>query len=167
MVRLGHAQSPRAAAPSPEDYDEVTQRITAWLDAGAPAASGVDTFYDPVQPGDEDHAVATMIFNAWAGQFRAGIFDDEGLPDVWEPWSSTGQVRAMVFLVDGRGPDNPLDQASWNPDTQESAFFDVLGTEEVETANQVSLAALDEALDAAAEARGRMRAALVERLSSG
>ena len=28
-------------------------------------------------------------------------------------------------------------------------------------------AALDEALDAAAEARGRMRAALVERLSSG
>ena len=135
-----------AASPSPEDYDEITQRITAWLDAGAPAASGVDTFYDPVQPGDEDHAVATMIFNAWVGHFRAGIFDDEGLPDVWEPWSSTGQVRAMVFLVDGRGPDNPLALASWNPDTQESAFFDVLDTEEVETANQVSLAALDEAL---------------------
>ncbi len=135
------------SADDPTQYDEVASRIQAWLDAGAPAESGVETFYNPLDPGEEDHAVATMIFNAWFGRFMSGVFDDEGLPGVWEPWGSTGRTRALTLIVDGRGPGNPSGLGSWNPDTEESAFFDTLGTEEIETSADISLAALDSALE--------------------
>lgn len=129
-----------------EAMDEVHERLVAWADDDFPTPSGVDAFYHPLQDGEEEQSVATMIHNAWMGRFVGGVFNDEGLPDVWEPTGGTGQTRALTKLVDGRGPDNPGDLTSWNPETEESAFFDVLGTDEIETSHEVALSALADAL---------------------
>ena len=126
--------------------DEVAERLEGWAEADFPTPAGVDAFYHPLQEGEEEQAVATMIHNAWMGRYVAGVFGDEGLPDVWEPTGGTGQTRALTRLVDGRGPDNPGELSSWNPDTEESAFFDVLGTEPIETSHEVALSAMLDAL---------------------
>ncbi|MCB9760408.1 MAG: penicillin acylase family protein [Alphaproteobacteria bacterium] len=130
----------------PEAVDEAAARLAAWLDADTPTPSGVETFYHQPAPGDDAHAVATTLFNAWFPRFLSGVIDDEGLPNVWSPWGSSARTRALSLMVDGRGPDNPLGLASWNPDTEETAFFDVLGTEPVETSEEVALSALVDAL---------------------
>ncbi len=129
-------------------FDEVEARLIAWGDGGYPARSGVETFYHTPATGDAEHAVATTIFNTWLGYQVAGIFNDEGLPSIWRPTSGTGITRALTLLLDGRGANNPGGLASWNPDTQESAFFDTLGTDEIETSNEIALQALTDALDA-------------------
>ncbi|HJN75977.1 MAG TPA: penicillin acylase family protein [Myxococcota bacterium] len=126
--------------------DEVHQRLLDWAAEDHPTPAGVDAFYHPLLDGEEDQAVATMLHNAWFGRFVSGVFSDEGLPDVWEPTGGTGQTRALTKLIDGRGPDNPEGLSSWNADTEESAFFDVLGTDEVETSHEVALSALLDAL---------------------
>ncbi len=126
--------------------DEVHSRLVAWADADYPTPSGVQTFYNDLEAGEEDLAVATMLHNAWFGRFVSGVFGDEGLPDVWEPTGGTGQTRALTKIVYGRGADNPQGLSSWNEDTYESAFFDVLGTEPVETSDEVALMAMIDAL---------------------
>jgi acyl-homoserine lactone acylase PvdQ len=50
-------------------------------------------------------------------------------------------------MLDGRGPGNPLDLGSYNPDTEESAYFDILGTPEVETSDELMILSLTQALD--------------------
>lgn len=127
--------------------DEAYERLSAWQDAGLAARSGVETFYDPVLPGDLEASVATTIFNAWIGRFVIGTINDEGFPDVWYPTGDTGRLRLMTHLVDGRGPGNPGGLASYNEDTEESAFFDRLGTDDVETSDEIALQALVDALD--------------------
>jgi penicillin G amidase len=124
--------------------DEVSDRLGAWAASGFVARSGVETFYQT--PGDLDRvdAVATMIFNAWFPRVLQGVFDDEGLPGIWQ--GSGGKVRALDRLLKGRGDENPGALASWNSATGESAFFDVLGTEEVERSDAVIVSALDAAL---------------------
>ncbi len=107
----------------------------------------METFYSSPTDDDVQDSVATAIFNAWFNRFKAATLDDEGLPDVWEPTGGTGVTRALTRLVDGRGPDNPEDLASWNPDTEESAFFDVLGTDEVETSEELMVGTLLDALE--------------------
>lgn len=125
-------------------FDEVETRLQAWLDGGAEAASGVETFYHAVQEGEAEDAVATMIFNAWLGRAYAAVFDDEG----WSPpGGNTGRTRALKLGLEGRGPDNPLDLAGWNPASEELVFFDVLGTAEVEHSEEILLGALVDALD--------------------
>lgn len=126
--------------------DEVRERLLDWAEDDFPTPAGIDTFYHPLEDGEEEQAVATMIHNAWMGRYVSGVFGDEGLPDVWEPTGGTGQTRALTKIVDGRGPDNPGDLSSWNPDTEESAFFDVLGTDPIETSHEVALTALVSAL---------------------
>ena len=128
-------------------FDEVEGRVQAWIDGGADAASGVETFYHQVEDGETEDAVATMIFNAWVARVISGTFDDEGFPDVWEPNGSTGRVRALKLMLDGRGDDNPAGLSSWNAATGESAFFDVAGTAEIETSDEIMLTALVGALD--------------------
>lgn len=59
---------------------------------------------------------------------------------------SVGRVRVMLRMLRGRGAGNTEMLASFNPATQESAYFDVLGTEAVETSREVALTALDGAL---------------------
>jgi len=131
----------------PTAINEVETRLKAWEHAGRLARSGVDTFYDPIQDGDHDAAVATTLFNAWMGRFMTGTFDDERLPGVWEPSGATGRLRALNLLIAGRGADNPLGLASWVSDTNESILFDHPGTEPIETSDEIALEALVGALD--------------------
>ena len=133
-------------AQDPSALDQVQQRLQAWLATGALALSGVQTAYHEPSPTEGTAAVATTIFNAWFGPFVSRVFDDEALPDVWRPWGRDKRAMTLKLLVEGRGADNPQGLASWNADTQESAFFDVLGTPEVETSREVALAAALDAL---------------------
>jgi penicillin amidase len=128
------------------EADEVYDRLTAWKAADYATPSGVTTFYHTPAPGDDASSVATTIFNAWLGPFQSRIWDDEGWPDVFQPTGGTGRMRTMLRLLRGRGADNPEGLKSWNPDTQESAFFDRLGTPEVETSDELALLALGDAL---------------------
>jgi len=127
--------------------DEAGARVRSWQERGLTAASGVETFYN--QPSDDEllDAVATSIFNAWMGRFLNAVFSDEGLPDIFRPTGSYGRTRALKLLVDGVGTNNPMGLASWNPETGESVFFDVLGSEEVESRDELALNALVAALD--------------------
>ncbi len=124
--------------------DEVRERLQAWADGGFEAPSGVKTFYNPeVSEEERRDAVATMIFNAWLPRVIQGVFDDEGLPGVFHG-GNHGRIRALYRFLEARGSDAGF--ASHNPETGESIFFDVLGTDEVETSNEVILRALVDAL---------------------
>ncbi len=130
-----------------EGMDEVYTRLTGWQERGHQARSGVETVYAP-EPSDTDldDSVATMIFNAWMSRVLQKVFDDEGLPGVWHPGGTQGRLRAVDRFLRGRGVANPYGFASHNPGTGESVFFDVLGTDEVETSHEMILAALVDAL---------------------
>ena len=106
----------------------------------------METFYQDVTSDDRDDAVATTLFNAWMGRVIRGVFDDEQLPGVFHPSGSHGRVRGLNRFLRGRGADNPQQLASFNPDTNESIFFDVLGTDELETSHEVVLGALVDAV---------------------
>lgn len=127
-------------------FDEVADRLRAWGDAGYQARSGVETFYAAPTAQDRTDAVATTLFNAWIGRFVRGVFDDEGLPHVWHPGSADGKLRALLRFLERRDGVTAEAQASFNADTGESAFFDVLGTPAVETSREVMLRALADAL---------------------
>lgn len=131
---------------TPAVLDDAVKRVDAWIKAGAPALSGVETFYHKVAAGETDHAIATSIFNAWMERAVALTVDDENL-DLWEPWGADARTRAMWFLWQGRGADNPGKLLSWNPKTQESAYFDILGTAPIERSDEVVLLALKQGLD--------------------
>lgn len=132
---------------SSADYDEVARRLRAWTMADFPTPSGVETFYHTVATGEREHAVATTLFNAWVGRFVRAVFDDERFPaDPFEGGGSAARARTLVLMLDGRGPANSTRLASWNPATQESAWFDVLSTAPIETSREVALMALDQAL---------------------
>ncbi|MEZ4406848.1 MAG: penicillin acylase family protein [Polyangiales bacterium] len=140
------------------DYEAVETRLRAWGTAGWPALSGVETFYHSPDAAEREASVATMIFNAWVGRFVRGVFDDERLPNgVWTG-GNTSKIRTLMLMINGRGAGNSTNLASFNPATNESAYFDVLGTPEVETSREVALSALDGALTflrAAPTAAGR------------
>ncbi|RLB58666.1 MAG: hypothetical protein DRI90_16445, partial [Deltaproteobacteria bacterium] len=130
-----------------EAIDEVQTRLTGWIERGYQARSGVETTYNPApSASDQEDAVATTLFNAWMSRVLQQVFDDEGLPGVWRPGGTDGRLRAIDRFLRGRGADNPLGLASHNPATGESVFFDVLGTDEVETSHEMIIAALVDAL---------------------
>ncbi len=133
-------------AADAEAVDAVRARLAAWGERGFWARSGVETFYAQPTEDDRADAVATTLYNAWQGAFMGRLFDDEGLPGLWQGGGNTGRIRAVTDFVEGRGPDNPGQLASWNPDTQESAFFDIKGTAEVETSRELAMLALQDAL---------------------
>jgi penicillin amidase len=127
---------------------EARDRLRGWSEGGFLAASGVQTPYHTPAPGEAEDAVATMIYYAWQSAFVAAVFDDEGLPDeLWRPYPSTGIPRALLRLLRGRGPGDLEGLHSWRPETGESVFFDLLGTEEVETSEAVLIGALSAGLD--------------------
>ncbi len=130
-----------------EAIDEVHSRLAGWIERGYQARSGVETTYSPEPSAtDLDDSVATMIFNAWMSRVLQRVFDDEGLPGVWHPGGTHGRLRAIDRFLRGRGADNSFGFASHNPATGESVFFDVLGTDEVETSHEMILVALVDAL---------------------
>ncbi len=129
-----------------DEWEEVRDRLTAWGGNGFPAASGVETFYHVVGEVEVEDAVATMIFNAFYPRFMKRVFDDEGIPGVWLPSGSKGQVRLLDRMLNARG-NAEAGLASHNGATAESIFFDVRGTPELETSEELMLLSLNEALD--------------------
>lgn len=128
-------------------FDEVEQRVAAWLARGGVAESGVQTFYHSPTADQIEDSVATMLFNAWLGNWADGVLGDEALPGVWWGGGTTGRVRALTRFLEGRGADNPLDLASWNVETGESIFFDDQGTPDVvETSDEIAIVAMTGAL---------------------
>lgn len=134
--------------------DQVKTRLAAWLARGAVSASGVETFYDHPTDDDRQDAVATMIHAAWLRAFVTAAFADENIDFAFMPSRAEKTFRVLHQLVAGRGADNPLHLSSFNAATGESAFFDVLGTDAVETSHEVILSALVTALDRLAGADG-------------
>ena len=134
--------------------DEAATRLESWVTDGAIAASGVATFYDDPSEQDRTDAVATMIFHAWFRHFVAGLFDDEDVDFVFQRRKDDLLIALVTRLVDGRGPDNPLHLASWDPETGDSILFDVVGTPERETGDEIALRALVDALAALREPSG-------------
>lgn len=127
-------------------YDEVATRVRAWIDRGANAASGVETFYDSPDADDRSDAVATMLFNSWWRDLVRQTFDDEGIEFVFGPDPRTMITRTLHRMWNGRGAGNPLGLAAFDPATGESAFFDRLGTPAVETSLEVAIMAMRDAL---------------------
>ncbi len=123
-------------------FEAVRARLETWQKRGLKAESGVATFYHSPTAEQRSDAVATMLFNAWAVELEHRIFDDEGVP-----WPALDVLRVLPALFAGRGPDNPSKLISWNPATGESVFFDALGTDAVETSDEVALLAMQDALD--------------------
>jgi penicillin amidase len=132
---------------NPAALEEAHDRISAWADRGWQAESGVSTFYHEPTPEQRQDAVATSIFNAWMGRYVGHTVGDEGIPGLGWPTGDTGRFRLLRRMLDGRGAGNPLDMGSFNPDTEESIYFDIQGTEPLETSAEVSLLALVDALE--------------------
>ncbi|MCK6527078.1 penicillin acylase family protein [Myxococcota bacterium] len=130
----------------PDALEEARDRLEAWAAAGHSAESGVETFYHQPTAQAVQDAIATAIFNAWWPRFANDVFGDEGLPGVFKPWGLDGRARALLRLIRGSEPGDPEGLASYNPETGESAFFDVLGTDEVERLHEVALGSLVDAL---------------------
>jgi penicillin amidase len=128
-------------------FDAVETRLKDWASDGFQAESGVFTFYEEPTAQEQKDAVATMIFNVWLGRTLRMTFDDEGIPGgVWETNGDHGRLRAFKRIWAGRGAENPEQLASWNPETQESIFFDKVGTDPVERSGEVVLMALADGL---------------------
>jgi penicillin amidase len=105
----------------------------------------VETFYEQPTPEQVDDAVATMIFNAWMGRYVHATVDDEGIPGLGWPTGDTGRFRLLTKILAER-PCNPSTLGSCNPTTDESAYFDVLGTDEIESSGEDAIKALVDAL---------------------
>jgi penicillin amidase len=127
-----------------EVFEAVAQRLDAWGARGFVAHSGVETFYATPTTDERADAIATMIFNAWFPRFMDAVWGDENV-QAWR-WGSESRVAAIKRMLDGRGPDNPGQMASWDAETQEGVFFDRVGTEVVEHSDELMLGALTAAL---------------------
>ncbi|MEZ4265943.1 MAG: penicillin acylase family protein [Myxococcota bacterium] len=126
--------------------DEVTTRLTAWRDRGFTAASGVETFYEAPSALDREDAVAAMIFNAFLPRMVDAVLGDEPA-DAATPFNGyRARAWAVLRFLRGRGASNPGALASWKAETEESVFFDRLGTPEIERSDEVLVGALAAAL---------------------
>ncbi len=128
-------------------FEAVEGRLDGWMLRDFMAASGVATSYHVPVGDDLDDSVATTLFNAWKGWLVHRALDDEAIGRVWRTSGNTSRLRTLGLMFEGRGRDNPGGLASWNPDTGESAYWDILETEPVETSHEVVLLALTDALD--------------------
>jgi penicillin amidase len=108
---------------------EARERLVAWLARGASAESGVDTFYRTYDAEQKKDAAATMIFNAWIRRFTELIFEDEGGQFVFAASRSRGTFRTLDGLM-----------------RSDSALFDIVGTEAVESREDLMRMALSQAL---------------------
>ncbi len=130
-----------------ERFEEARARLAAWADRGFIAHSGVETFYDSPTEDEVADSVATTIANAWKGWLATHALDDEAAMQLSRTGGTHGRMRVMKAMLDHRGPDGADMLAGWNPDTEESVLWDVVGTEAVETSDEVMLLALESALD--------------------
>ena len=129
-------------------FTEVRTRLQGWASRGHEAASGVATFYDAPDAQDVDDAVATMLFNVWLADLINLSINDEGFPGkLYQSGGSAGRLRILDRMLNGRGPGNPRNLASYDPTLQESVYWDVKSTPEVESSDEVFLLALAQSLD--------------------
>ena len=128
-------------------FEEVESRLNGWMARGFHAASGVATSYHTPSGDDVDDAVATTIFNAWKGWLAHHALGDEAIGSVWRTGGNTSRLRTLGLMYSGRGAANPEGLASWNEETLESAYWDRLETEDIDTSYEVTLLALADALD--------------------
>ncbi|MCB9664694.1 MAG: penicillin acylase family protein [Alphaproteobacteria bacterium] len=128
-------------------FEEVEDRLEAWRDRGFQAESGVETFYETPTADEKADAVATMIFNVWMKRYTAHTVDDEGFPGLGWPTGDTGKFRVLTRMLTLRGPAAKDELASWYAPYEESVYFDIKSTPEIESSEEVALLALDEALD--------------------
>jgi len=127
--------------------DEAARRLSEWSENGYDTPSGVQTFYETPSELDKRHAVATMLFNAWLRIFLDALWVDEDVYDAWTLERAKFRVLGARRLLDGRGAGNPHGLASWNPETEESIFFDIRGTDVLESSDYILLTSLVDALD--------------------
>ncbi|MGK0360648.1 MAG: penicillin amidase [Bradymonadia bacterium] len=132
-------------AADADAFSEAQDRLEAWVARDVPAESGVETVYHQPTDAQREDSIATMIFNAWLGRFMRSVYDDEALP--WRYSASRMQVRSLIDYLSNRGPENVLAHTAWNPATGEAIFFDRLGTDDIERADELMLQTLSEALD--------------------
>ena len=146
---LTEAQA-RAAALYAADaarLSDARDRLAAWEAGDFIAASGVETFYDAPTADDVDDSVAAMIANAYRGQLNQLALDDEGVSELYRTSGTHARMALLSRILDSEGPGNPLGLAGWDPETEGHVFWDVLGTDEREEAEEVQLQALIQALD--------------------
>lgn len=127
-------------------FNEVKTRLKAWGDEGYLTPSGVKTFYHTPAAEDLPRSVATMIFNAWLPRYIQLVFGDEPMDAAYRYSGIRMQLRALHRFHQGRGAGNAMQISSYDPATEESAFFDRLGTAEVERSDELMLVALADAL---------------------
>ncbi len=130
-------------------FTDARERLRTWLARGATAASGVDTFYDPVDAGEVEDAIATMIWNTWLGDVNVHTLDDELLPgSVFRNGGSAGRLRVLDELWTARGADRPLGDVGVLAETDERVWWDDAATPDVtETSDEILLIALAATLD--------------------
>ena len=128
-------------------WDEAKQRLLDWQLGGTVADSGVETFYNAPSAAEIENSIATVIWNTTLGRVYNKVLGDEGFPSIYRPSGTQGRLRTMDLILRGRGAGNPMGLASWNPATEESIFFDVLSTPEVETSHEVFVESFVEALE--------------------
>lgn len=133
--------------PQSDSLDEVATRLRAWIDRGANAASGVETFYNTPSGSDREDAVATMLFNAWWRALVRETFADEDIEFVFRRDPRTVITRTLHRMWNGRGEANPLELAAFDVETGESAFFDRMGTAVKETSLEIAVAAMVNAIE--------------------
>lgn len=128
-------------------WDEAKQRLLDWQLSGMVAHSGVETFYNAPTEGEVLDSIATAIWNTTIGRVQDKVLGDEAFPSIYRPGGTQGRARTFDLVMRGRGADNPMGLASWNPATEESIFFDVVSTPEIETSHEVFVEAFVEALN--------------------
>jgi len=133
--------------PNSDAFDEVARRLTAWADDDYSTPSGVETFYEMPTAVDAESSVATMLFHAWVGHFIHRVFGDESLPSAEYVTGIQNRARVIDRLLRGRGEGNTAGLTSFDPQRQESFFFDDVGTEPVETGDEMILLGLVDALE--------------------
>lgn len=127
------------------ELSQAQEYLRAWADRGYHAHSGVETFYNTVTETESDNAVSTMIFNVFLRQFLPAVWSDEAVGSI--PYhDSRITIYALDRMLRGRGADNPQNLLSWDPDTQESIFFDRVESEVVETSHLLLVQSLVQAI---------------------
>ncbi len=126
-------------------FEEVENRLATWVDRGTIAESGVETFYHSPSAEQVEDSVATMIFNVWKGWLNWYAIEDEGVSALFPAGGNHGRLSLLVLLFEGL--EDPSVFAERHPETGEPVFWDLLGTAEIERADEVVLMALVAALD--------------------
>lgn len=133
---------------APERMDEVLQRLQAWEQAGMPAESGVDTFYQTHTEEERAHAVATTLYNEWLKAFSNRVFADEDLDVLFSPSPNEIRLRTLLLMLRSRGEAGNVDQlSSFDATAGESVYFDDLATAAQETSDDCVVGAMADALE--------------------